>query len=288
MEKELHVCACADQMFIKFVPALFESAARFHKSGVVFHLITDELLDKKVKKHIESLIYENNFEIHVIDSSEFSKYKECAHFSKAMYYRYKIPDLLQGIDWALYLDCDMLVRKEITHIFDYANDEFALAACLNPFFTRKNSLELTGSEYFNSGLMLINCNYWRSNNILSKLVLILSEKTDVLEMPDQDALNILFDDKWLKIPAKFNAQTSMFLQPSKAIRENVEYKIALEDPVIVHFSSPNKSWHLSCSSRYRKEYLKLESSITISRRNLFLDLLSRFSSEIRFFLSRLR
>lgn len=270
-----HICVCADGNYIDYVAALFESISRYHKGDLVFHLITDAEPLSAIKDNIRLAVQLNTFKYHVLDGEEFSAYKECAHFTKAMYYRFKIPEFLSECKYALYMDCDMLVRGSLVDLFSGLDNKTGLYACRNPFFNRQKELNLQGGKYFNSGLMLINCDYWRRNNVFDQLILLLENRSDILEMPDQDALNIYFDGKWGELSPKYNAQTSMLMRPKAAIKEYGGFVDALADPVVVHFSSPNKQWHFSCSGKYVIEYRLLEYSLVSYRKGRFGDFLIR-------------
>lgn len=270
-----HLCVCADGNYINYVAALFESISKYHKGDLVFHLITDAEPLSVIKDSISLAAQLNTFKYHVLDAEEFTAYKECAHFTKAMYYRFKIPELLPECKFALYMDCDMLVRGSLVDLFSGLNTKTGLYACRNPFFNRKKELNLQGGKYFNSGLMLINCDYWRENNVFDQLIFLLESRNEVLKMPDQDALNIYFDDQWGELSPKYNAQTSILMRPKAAIKEYRGFIDALVDPVVVHFSSPNKQWHLSSTGKYVAEYRALEFSSVSFRKGRFRDMLIR-------------
>ena len=278
----MDICVCADGNYLDYVPALFESISRHNKSGCNFYLITDELVSADIKNKISDIVSDNSFFDIVIDSRDFEGYKECGHFTKAMYYRFKIPDLIPESKWVLYLDCDMLVRGSLEPLFENLDERCPVYACRNPFFTRKDSLGLLGDVYFNSGLMVINSELWRRNSAISKLISIIGEKAEVLEMPDQDALNIFFDQQWCELPPQYNLQTSIILNKRAAVLEYRPFLDALRSPIVVHFSSPNKCWHKSCGGRYFKEYQSLKTSELVLRKGLLLDYLIR----IKFFLKR--
>jgi lipopolysaccharide biosynthesis glycosyltransferase len=278
--ENINICVCADGNYVSYVAALFESISRFHSGDVCFHLVTDRFPSGDLIANIMDAVGKNSFQYYELGMEEFSGYMECEHFTKAMYYRFKIPELLCDLEWALYLDCDILVRKNLWPMFDRLDSDLGIYACLNPFFTRKASLGIEG-EYFNSGVMLLNCKYWRDNNVMEELLALLRDKEDNLAMPDQDVLNIYYDSVWGKLDPKFNAQTSMFMYPVRALKESSQFESALNDPVVVHFSSPNKQWHRSCSNKYVKEYCTLKYSLRGWRRGYLLDLLTLLKYKFR-------
>ena len=47
----------------------------------------------------------------------------------------------------------------------------------------------SSAKYFNSGVMLINLDYWRANNVKEKVIDFISRKPEVIRFADQDGLN---------------------------------------------------------------------------------------------------
>lgn len=84
----------------------------------------------------------------------------------AAYYRLLLSSVLpQNLDKVLYLDCDMIVMRDIQEIFKIEIDNYALAATIDKFpYTEKHRLQLhmeVGERTFCSGIMLVNLKYWR-------------------------------------------------------------------------------------------------------------------------------
>jgi len=176
----------------------------------------------------------------------FSEMVTNYHFTKAMYYRLLIPDLISD-DKVLYLDCDIVVNESIHQLYNNNIDPYFVAAVLNPGFTRNRELNMSSnSDYFNSGVLLINLKKWRDENLKSRVILFLSENKKVLQFPDQDGLNAIIDGNWKLIPLKFNQQAVIFENnftdryPYFAPSELYEAKTS---PVIIHYSGSSKPWH---------------------------------------------
>jgi lipopolysaccharide biosynthesis glycosyltransferase len=119
--------------------------------------------------------------------------------------------------------------------------------------------------------MLINVGFWREHNIKDEVMDIIREKADVLDMPDQDALNLAFGGRWKKLAATYNVQMVMFTRYQELLGEVPDIDMALCSPTIVHFSATNKQWHYSCFLKYAKEYRALDCSIMVKKRTYFVD-----------------
>lgn len=274
------ICFCTDEKYSRFVVPAIESIERSNPFGnYEYHIISDIEMPNVIRMLLETFLeVDRRVFWHHIDTGSFDGLKEVAHFTKAMYYRLSIPDVI-NTDKVLYLDCDIIVRKSLIPLFEIDLCEHYIGAVINPFFSRTELVpEL---DYFNSGVMLINCRKWKDENVLSKTLEILKTNDSIIKMPDQDALNLLFSGNWLRLDWSYNSQTSVYLFG----RERGFFPCSAEDPAIVHFSGTNKQWHRSCGLIFSKEYLSLSTAITIPKRNRLFDLISvmyRYLKAIRF------
>ena len=128
---------------------------------------------------------------------------------------------------------------------------------------KKQCLNINLSNYFNSGMLLINLDKWREYQIGLKCIELV--KCNLL-YPDQDALNIAITDP-LFIDAKWNFQTAIYyayeynpvqckfffrygykdLSPVKNPKLEEGIMSSIDDPAIVHFTS-FKPWQIQINS----------------------------------------
>src|SRR5271157_1755136 len=112
------VTACSDY----FAPhlgvmltSLFENS--LSRGRIHIHIIDGGISPENKEKllHIAEK-YNTPFRFLAIDRDEFGGLITRDHWSYAAYYRLAIPDLLDAtIDKALYLDCDMIIKDDISH-----------------------------------------------------------------------------------------------------------------------------------------------------------------------------
>jgi lipopolysaccharide biosynthesis glycosyltransferase len=92
------------------------------------------------------------------------------------------------------------------------------------------------ASYFNAGVLLIDMERWREEQISEKAVAYLRQfpKTP---FSDQDALNVVCDGRWKKLDAEWNQQnhfgTSLAETPAD------------DRPRVVHFITGSKPWNTS-------------------------------------------
>lgn len=202
----------------------------------------------------KSLIIESfqNYNFYWYDLSEFdfSDFYINAHINYETYFRIIIPEVIQT-DKVLYLDSDILVRSDLTSLYNIDVSNNAVAACMDyKAQERKEFLNIPKEyNYFNAGILLINLDFWRKNHFTQKLVCYIKQMGNKLKYWDQDALNALLYEYVVYLDDCWNVQTASF--ESKEIDQNI-----LENPYIVHFTGASKPWHISSNSQFKNEYLK--------------------------------
>lgn len=147
-------------------------------------------------------------EFYRVDSSLFEAMPDIAHFSRHAYYRYLIPQLKPDIKKALYIDCDILVQADIAELFELPLSGHCLGAA--PYRYEKMPLDAATKGhklwaaklkkklglpenhiYFNSGILLLDCEAMRRQDWVPRLFALTHEKAALLECPDQDILNLV-------------------------------------------------------------------------------------------------
>jgi lipopolysaccharide biosynthesis glycosyltransferase len=94
---------------------------------------------------------------------------------------------------------------------------------------------------FNAGVLLMDCEYWRTHNTREALEIFMKESFN-LNTNDQDAMNYVFRNKWMPLSYDFNLTVKKF-ETSKAIQLRMT-------PKIVHFVGRDKPWTRKGKSRY--------------------------------------
>lgn len=175
---------------------------------------------------------------------------ETRHFSKAMYYRILIPQALSLHKKVIYLDCDIHIDHDISELYDINLEDNVVAAVhnyCNVLAKRyvENTLKLNADDYFNSGILVINCEKFKSERIASQCFELLKENRK-LNYPDQDILNLVCNGKVLYLDYRWNFQWHHIWGDEVGIPLCDEYREvyseAAEDPYIVHYTTGNKPW----------------------------------------------
>ena len=127
-----------------------------------------------------------------VDPKDFSNLP-IGWLSLETWYRLKLAQFLPNESRALYLDCDTLVRKDISKIHSREMSD-------NDIIVRKEANQITlvkpeSGWYFNTGVMVCNLDNWRKHNLSEKLFENAYKygKENFLKFVDQDVFNIACD-----------------------------------------------------------------------------------------------
>ena len=143
------------------------------------------------------------------------------YYTKATYYRFFIPELFPEISKGLYLDCDIIITTDISELYHTELGENYLAAIPEEFITdvevfgiySEKVLGVPRQEYFNAGILVMNLDVMRKNNLQEQFAKLL-EKVTYRVAQDQDYLNVIcykktviLDKTWNRTPMPYADRT---------------------------------------------------------------------------------
>ena len=157
------------------------------------------------------------------------------HVTVPTYFRFKLPELLPDINKILYLDCDVIVRTSLHNLFneDIENNSALMVLDVE---SDKNAQRLGLNKYFNAGVMLINLDFWRKNNIDELVLNYIKQNREKILWQDQDIINVILNETIKELPEKWNFQYLSYNEISSD---------RLTDADILHLSGRFKPWIIS-------------------------------------------
>lgn len=214
----------------------------------------DKLLLNKATKGAKISILE-------FDNKKYSSFVAKTHVSVAALYKFDIANILQNYDKVLYLDGDIIVQDDLSEFFNMDLSKNYVAAVKDAYVLceKKDAPEIDG--YFNSGVMLLNCEQMRKDNMAEKLLEIKTKTPNMLFM-DQDVLNIAFKDRVVYADFRYNFAASYF-RPQyrkhlmKISGKDMAYVKAIR-PAIIHYTGKNpwQYYHRIKANIWRKYFKK--------------------------------
>ena len=210
----------------------------YHNRSIRFYLINSDFPNEWIKQLNKRL---EKFDSEIINcrvtSEQISRYK--TDISYTVFLRYFIADFVQE-DKALYLDCDLLVTKNLDDLFATDLQDYPLAS-VRDFGGRA----YFGQEIFNAGVLLVNNAFWKKENMTQKLIDLSNEWHDKVEQADQSILNMLFEHKWLELDFDYNHIVIHKQFTDYQLPEGQDY------PAIIHYLSHRKPWKDLAAQTYR-------------------------------------
>jgi lipopolysaccharide biosynthesis glycosyltransferase len=208
-------------------------------------------LSKKNKYYFENLCKSKNFPIKFfhIDESNFKGLPQCGHLNIEAYYRMAIPNVLSA-NKVLYLDCDLLITSDLSPLFSINLKDFPLGAVVDPIFQPIDFLGMNmGAKYFNTGVMLLNLEYWRECNISGNALEYLRVNPHKITYADQCALNAIINGNFLQLDSKYNFQSGHIID----YEQSQILEVTL--PEVIHFTGSLKPTHYLCESPYKNLFI---------------------------------
>jgi lipopolysaccharide biosynthesis glycosyltransferase len=185
---------------------------------------------------------------------------------------------------AIYLDADMLVRRDLGRLWDEDQGPHAVlavpdaaapyvdASAMLPSFEKcraylgahapiANYRELglsADARYFNGGLLVADLAQWRREQYGEKMLACLREHRRHVLWWDQYALNVVLAGKWRTLDDRWNQGAHVFAYPnwSHSPFDRATFTRLQTDPWIVHFCSPSKPWHYFCHHPFQREFYR--------------------------------
>jgi|GEM_PF-40378 len=242
---KIPVFLASDENYAPYCATTILSILDHTKSFVDFYIL-DGGIEVKTKEIIENLCEKQNncsIEFIKIDLELFKDFPVTHHFSPDIFSRYLIPRLKINLKKVIYSDVDVIFLGDIEKLYNEDLDKYSVGAV--PDFKdlpdHKKIFGIANSHhYFCSGLLLIDCDAWRKENITARLFEKTVEFKDSLIFPDLDVLNIVFENNYKKLDYSYCVMAHV---ADEMRIFSVQTKRAIENPSIIHYSSGAKPWN---------------------------------------------
>lgn len=187
-------------------------------------------------------LYKQKINLLLVDKDYFST-APTLRWSKETYYRLLINEYLpENLNQILYLDCDTIVNKSLTEVYDLNLEDKYLAALeeINSQVVRVRLGLNPGGQYFQSSVILFDLKKCREILSYEKAKGIIKKLAENLQVVDQDVINVIFDGRIMALDPKFNnCQITSFqaLNLTPAERKKI-----IDETYILHYAV-SKPWN---------------------------------------------
>ena len=266
MSRPLDLACAADEGYLAHSAAMLHSVLVNGGEGIVVHYLHGSRFPERAKRALAGMFdaHSSAIHFHEIRDRQLRGLPIDRRFGPAMWYRVFLPELLGDIERVLYLDVDTMVMRPLAALWELSLEGYLLAAVRNVFMKyhrwRAPELGVRIEAYFNSGVLLFNLDQMRKARFTRKILHLVRRMGAALEWPDQDALNLVVESKWLSLHPRWNVMNSYLSNPDLAaeVFGEDELRQAVSEPAIRHFEGPdeNKPWHPHHVRGGRELYLR--------------------------------
>ena len=266
----LNVAFTTDENYVQHVAVTITSLLSNLSPGVAvcFTVIGDNLSAESVSR-LKQIATKSDVSI-VFPEVEFKYFDrvkhsyQLSHVSRATCGRLLVPDIIEE-DKALYLDSDIIVREDISALWNIDISGHYCGAVSDPLINseyKDHCIKLgmpLEALYFNAGVLLLNNKKCRQDNVMDNALKFMLANPDKLAFCDQDGLNAAMYHNWLPLHPRWNVQNCMFRMLHKGKFGNKfpsEIVETLKNPAIVHYTEDVKPWHYKCELPYVEEYYR--------------------------------
>lgn len=162
------------------------------------------------------------------------------YYTKTTYYRFFIAEMFQQYDKAIYIDSDTIVQGDIAALYDTNIGNCYLGACHEQAMAQSDIfgtycekvVGVSRYDYFNAGVMLINCEQFRVHHVLDQFIRYLGIYNFAVTQ-DEDYLNLICKNRVYHLDQRWNTE----------LTDGLVYSYDIRQGAILHYIMVNKPWH---------------------------------------------
>ncbi len=266
MNEPIPVVLAADEGYAMQLAVALASIATAPGGSPCSAYVLNDGIAHDVKRRVEKSGHGRvDVEWITVDPRALGSARTDARLPPSTLYRLLMPDVLPAeVDRVIYLDCDLIVRRDLGALWGLPLDGAPCAAVRD---ARIVSIGAPGGPpwralgvdpmipHFNAGVMLAELDAWRQDDVGPRALEMLCSVA--IPQLDQGALNAVFAGRWLRLPPTWNLQGSHFIHRNNlawTVEPTDELEAAYADPAIVHFSGLSKPWNPRCTHPYRDDW----------------------------------
>lgn len=249
----IHIACNIDHRYVPHCAVTLSSIFTHCAEGeVTAHIVARELTDKdrallaEVAIPMKGRLCYYEPDAHLLDG--FTIRATHGRITLPIYYRCFLSELLPvSIDRVIYLDCDLLVLRDLRPLWEVNLEGNVLAAVDDAGCAESDRYErLCYPEvhsYFNAGVLLIDLAAWRRVGMAGRLAGYYAQHERQIVFNDQDVLNGELHASWLKLPVEWNVQDAFYRRRNSLPSGwAIAHADALRSPAILHYTN-RKPWN---------------------------------------------
>ena len=218
------------------------------ESDYSFFVIESDLSDQN-KQKMEEFVAKRDAKIEFIDVDTsiidhgydfFASDQWNGRINSIALARILLPDLLpKSLSRIIYLDADIIVIKDLLQLWNANIGGYPVGMVEDPWTPSYDFINMK-KPYYNSGVMVMDLNFWRQRNITKQLLDYIDKNIvrfipngnslSYFNFPDQDLINVVLKGNIKKLPKYFNSSRQYW------------YDYGTDTATIIHFVGHGKPW----------------------------------------------
>lgn len=243
MKYPIPIFYACDDSFVKYTLVSAYSLIKNASKDYKYHI---HILHTDITEETKNLLYalaDDNFTISFDDVTEYlssiaAKLPIRDYYTKTTYYRLFIAEMFPEYSKAIYIDSDTVVQGDISELYRTPLGDAYLGACHEQAMIQVDEYGTYAEKvvgvprynFFNAGVLLINCEQFRLRFVLDKFIECLNIYNFVVTQ-DEDYLNLICKDHVCWLDGRWNTE----------VFGEIPYPI--EQANILHYIMTNKPWH---------------------------------------------
>ena len=213
--------------------SLFENNKNFESITVY---IIENNISKTNKSKLLNIADQYSREIVFIDFRNYEKELNLnmeSFISISSYARLFLSEIIND-DKVIYLDCDSIVNGSLEELWNLNISEYYVAGVedtVSEYTKKKVGLNID-DKYINAGMLLINLEKWRQNDIKSKFIEFIDYYNGNVFHHDQGTINGVLKDKILILHPKYNLMTTFITMSREEIMKYYKLKEYYSESII--------------------------------------------------------
>lgn len=233
--------ACDDR-FVRYsivsIYSLIQNASKAHRYHI--HVLHTEISEENQK--LVLALQNDQFQISFDDVTQYltsisEKLPIRDYYSKTTYFRLFIAEMFPEYDKAIYIDADTIVQGDVSKLYETDIGDAYLGACHEQVMIQtdvfgtyvEKVIGISRHNFFNAGMLLINCDRFRVGFVLDKFIEYL-HIYDFVVTQDEDYLNLICKDHVYWLDQRWNTE----------IFGEIAYPI--QEANILHYIMTSKPW----------------------------------------------
>lgn len=244
MHNEINIAFITDKNFVIQTQVAIQSLICNKNKDSLYNIfvITKDITHEQQNNFLK--LQCENVKISVIEKDIYiSKAGKINDDLPMIFWRLKLPNFFTGMTKILHLDCDIIVKKDLTELYNTNIDDYYIAAVrdIAPTIYHAERGKIY-NKYFNAGIMLLNLEKIRAESFFERILNIAFEHYNEYFFHEQDILNNEIEDKIKLISYKYNFIASNCRYTKKQLQKFYREIFDKNEIVIIHYAGKCRPW----------------------------------------------